>query len=69
MGKKKVIIKPIELVRDKIFRSICEVINIKSPIILYNIVMYSPMESIVNLIGLKLGLNPLIIALIVAFLF
>ena len=56
------------MVRDKIIRSFLNIYNVKYSLLIYDLLTYSPMDSIIQILTTKFGLSKIIVLIIVSFL-
>ena len=53
--------------KDKMIRNLLNIYNVKYSIMIYDLVTYSPMETVIQFLCFKLGLSKTIVLLIVSF--
>ena len=53
--------------RDYMINRVCKMYNIQYGLVLYNTLMFNPIETAISIIALKVGCNKVIISLIVLF--
>lgn len=57
-----------DAMRDMLINHLCKVYNVNYGLIIYNTVMFNPIETAISVLALKLGVNKIVISLIIAFL-
>ena len=53
--------------RDALINQLCKAYNINYGLIIYNTIMFNPIEIAISILDMKLGMNKLLISLIIAF--
>jgi hypothetical protein len=53
--------------RDMLINHLCKVYNVNYGLIIYNTIMFNPIETAISILALKLGMNKIVISLIIAF--
>jgi hypothetical protein len=54
--------------RDAIINQLCKTYNVQYGLVLYNAIMFNPIEMAISILALKLGVNKILVSLIIAFL-
>jgi hypothetical protein len=60
--------KILDLGRDKLIRNLLNIYNVKYSLLIYDLLTYSPMDTIIQILTAKFGLSKLIVLIIVGFL-
>jgi hypothetical protein len=56
-----------DVTRDTCINHLCKAYNINYGLVIYNTIMFNPLEIAISMLALKLGMNKILITLIIAF--
>ena len=57
-----------DITRDLLINRLCKMYNFDYGLIVYNVIIYNPVEVAISILALKLGMNKILLSLIIAFL-
>lgn len=57
-----------DITRDLLINRLCKMYNFDYGLIVYNVIIYNPIEVAISVLALKLGMNKIILTIIIAFL-